>query len=151
MISLFSVVQQNISVETMRVSWDQSAQNAIAYEAQWRRNDGNWVNVPRSSTTSFDVPAFMPGATCACAINAAGNFRLGLIPKKTLTGKVGKSTETRRICDNADQPGDSPNPGSPGEYRGHTENGNSVHREQDFKPLCCRMFLIRPPNTPNWD
>lgn len=34
-----SVVQQNISVETMRVSWDQ-AQNAIAYEAQWRRNDG---------------------------------------------------------------------------------------------------------------
>ncbi|WP_251274959.1 hypothetical protein, partial [Enterobacter hormaechei] len=52
-ISSFSVVQQNISVETMRVSWDQ-AQNAIAYEAQWRRNDGNWVNVPRSSTTSFD-------------------------------------------------------------------------------------------------
>jgi predicted phage tail protein len=31
-ISSFSVVQQNISVETMRVSWDQ-AQNAIAYEA----------------------------------------------------------------------------------------------------------------------
>jgi predicted phage tail protein len=30
-ISSFSVVQQNISVETMRVSWDQ-AQNAIAYE-----------------------------------------------------------------------------------------------------------------------
>ncbi|HEM7928340.1 TPA: host specificity protein J, partial [Citrobacter farmeri] len=50
-ISSFSVVQQGISVETMRASWDQ-APNAIAYEAQWRRNDGNWVNVPRSSTTS---------------------------------------------------------------------------------------------------
>lgn len=58
-INSFSMVQQNISVETMRVSWDQ-AQNAIAYEAQWRRNDGNWVNVPRSSTTSFDVPGTQP-------------------------------------------------------------------------------------------
>ena len=54
-INSFSVVQQNVNVQTMRVSWDQ-AKNAIAYEAQWRRNDGNWVNVPRSSTTSFDVP-----------------------------------------------------------------------------------------------
>ncbi|MES0297205.1 host specificity protein J, partial [Citrobacter amalonaticus] len=38
-ISSFSVVQQGISVETMRASWDQ-APNTIAYEAQWRRNDG---------------------------------------------------------------------------------------------------------------
>lgn len=90
-ISSFSVVQQNISVETMRVSWDQ-AQNAIAYEAQWRRNDGNWVNVPRSSTTSFDVPGIYAGhyLVRVRAINAAEiSSGWGYSEEKTLTGKVG--------------------------------------------------------------
>ncbi|HAW6302326.1 TipJ family phage tail tip protein [Escherichia coli] len=90
-ISSFSVVQQNISVETMRVSWDQ-AQNAIAYEAQWRRNDGNWVNMPRSSTTSFDVPGIYAGRYLVRvrAINAAEiSSGWGYSEEKTLTGKVG--------------------------------------------------------------
>lgn len=90
-ISSFSVVQQNLSVETMRVSWDQ-AQNAIAYEAQWRRNDGNWVNVPRSSTTSFDVPGIYAGRYLVRvrAINAAEiSSGWGYSEEKTLTGKVG--------------------------------------------------------------
>lgn len=90
-ISSFSVVQQNISVETMRVSWDQ-AQNAIAYEAQWRRNDGNWVNVPRSSTTSFDVPGIYAGRYLVRvrAINAAEiSSGWGYSEEKTLTGKAG--------------------------------------------------------------
>ncbi|CAM6599262.1 phage tail protein [Enterobacter intestinihominis] len=90
-ISSFSVVQQNISVETMRVSWDQ-AQNAIAYEAQWRRNDGNWVNVPRSSITSFDVPGIYAGRYLVRvrAINAAEiSSGWGYSEEKTLTGKVG--------------------------------------------------------------
>ncbi len=90
-ISSFSVVQQNISVETMRVSWGQ-AQNAIAYEAQWRRNDGNWVNVPRSSTTSFDVPGIYAGRYLVRvrAINAAEiSSGWGYSEEKTLTGKVG--------------------------------------------------------------
>ena len=90
-ISSFSVVQQNISVETMRASWDQ-AQNAIAYEAQWRRNDGNWVNVPRSSTTSFDVPGIYAGRYLVRvrAINAAEiSSGWGYSEEATLTGKVG--------------------------------------------------------------
>ncbi|RTM81030.1 host specificity protein J [Enterobacter quasiroggenkampii] len=90
-INSFSVVQQNISVETMRVSWDQ-AQNAIAYEAQWRRNDGNWVNVPRSSTTSFDVPGIYAGRYLVRvrAINAAEiSSGWGYSEEKTLTGKIG--------------------------------------------------------------
>ncbi|EJU6618518.1 host specificity protein J [Salmonella enterica] len=86
-ISSFSVVQQNISVETMRVSWDQ-AQNAIAYEAQWRRNDGNWVNVPRSS----DVSGIYAGRYLVRvrAINASEiSSGWGYSEEKTLTGKVG--------------------------------------------------------------
>lgn len=90
-ISSFSVVQQNISVETMRVSWDQ-AQNAISYEAQWRRNDGNWVNVPRSSTTSFDVSGIYAGRYLVRvrAINASEiSSGWGYSEEETLTGKVG--------------------------------------------------------------
>ena len=90
-ISSFSVVQQGISVETMRVSWDH-AQNSIAYEAQWRRNDGNWVNVPRSSTTSFEVPGIYAGRYLVRvrAINAAEiSSGWGYSPEKSLTGKVG--------------------------------------------------------------
>ncbi|MFP2513967.1 TipJ family phage tail tip protein [Buttiauxella agrestis] len=90
-INSFSVVQQGISVETMRVSWDQAA-NAISYEAQWRRNEGNWVSVPRSSTTSFDVPGIYTGRYMVRvrAINAAEiSSGWGYSAEKTLTGKVG--------------------------------------------------------------
>lgn len=90
-INSFSVVQQNVNVQTMRVSWNQ-AKNAIAYEAQWRRNDGNWVNVPRSSTTSFDVPGIYAGRYLVRvrAINAAEiSSGWGYSEEKTLTGKDG--------------------------------------------------------------
>lgn len=90
-INSFSVVQQNVNVQTMRVSWDQ-AKNAISYEAQWRRNDGNWVNVPRSSTTSFDVPGIYAGRYLVRvrAINAAEiSSGWGYSEEKTLTGKDG--------------------------------------------------------------
>lgn len=90
-IESYSVVQQGISLETMRVHWD-SVQNAIAYEAQWRRNDGNWVNVPRSSTTSFEVPNIYTGRYLVRvrAINAAEiSSGWGYSTEKTLTGKVG--------------------------------------------------------------
>ncbi len=90
-INSFSVVQQNVNVQTMRVSWDQ-AKNAIAYEAQWRRNDGNWVNVPRNSTTSFDVPGIYAGRYLVRvrAINAAEiSSGWGYSEEKTLTGKDG--------------------------------------------------------------
>ncbi|WP_253940405.1 TipJ family phage tail tip protein [Enterobacter sichuanensis] len=90
-INSFSVVQQNVNIQTMRVSWDQ-AKNAISYEAQWRRNDGNWVNVPRSSTTSFDVPGIYAGRYLVRvrAINAAEiSSGWGYSEEKTLTGKDG--------------------------------------------------------------
>lgn len=90
-IDSYSVISQGMSLETMRVTWD-SAANAISYEAQWRRNDGNWVNVPRSSTTSFEVPSIFSGRYLVRvrAINAAEiSSGWGSSPEKTLTGKVG--------------------------------------------------------------
>lgn len=90
-IDSYSVVQQGLSVETMRATWS-AVNNAIAYEAQWRRNDGNWVNVPRSSTTSFEVESIYAGRYLVRvrAINAAEiSSGWGYSEEATLTGKVG--------------------------------------------------------------
>ena len=87
-----SVVNQGISVETMQVNWS-AVSGAIAYEAQWRRNDGNWINVPRSSTTSFEVSGIYAGRYLVRvrAINAAEiSSGWAYSEKKTLTGKVGE-------------------------------------------------------------
>ncbi|HFF8811001.1 TPA: TipJ family phage tail tip protein [Klebsiella pneumoniae] len=87
-----SVVNQGISVETMQVNWS-AVSGAIAYEAQWRRNDGNWINVPRSSTTSFEVSGIYAGRYLVRvrAINAAEiSSGWAYSEEKTLTGKVGE-------------------------------------------------------------
>ncbi|HHS9735870.1 TPA: TipJ family phage tail tip protein [Klebsiella pneumoniae] len=87
-----SVVNQGISVETMQVNWS-AVSGAIAYEAQWRRNDGNWINVPRSSTTSFEVSGMYAGRYLVRvrAINAAEiSSGWAYSEEKTLTGKVGE-------------------------------------------------------------
>ncbi|MEM7839153.1 host specificity protein J [Morganella morganii] len=90
-ISSYSVVNQGISIETMQVTWS-PAENAIAYEAQWRRDDGNWINVPRNATTSFDVPGVYSGRYLVRvrAINAAEiSSGWGYSEETRLTGKVG--------------------------------------------------------------
>ncbi|EJG9789655.1 TipJ family phage tail tip protein [Klebsiella pneumoniae] len=87
-----SVVNQGISVETMQVNWS-AVSGAVAYEAQWRRNDGNWINVPRSSTTSFEVSGIYAGRYLVRvrAINAAEiSSGWAYSEEKTLTGKVGE-------------------------------------------------------------
>ena len=87
-----SVVNQGISVETMQVNWS-AVSGAIAYEAQWRRNDGNWINVPRSPTTSFEVSGIYAGRYLVRvrAINAAEiSSGWAYSEEKTLTGKVGE-------------------------------------------------------------
>lgn len=92
LLTSFSVVNQGISVETLQANWD-AVQNAIAYEAQWRRNDGNWINVPRSSTTSFEVSGIYAGRYLVRvrAINAAEISSCWAYSEdKTLTGKVGE-------------------------------------------------------------
>ena len=91
-ITSYSIINQGISIATMRATWPE-VKNAIAYEAQWRRNDGNWINIPRSSTTSFDVSGIYAGRYMVRvrAINAA-EISSGWTSSKevVLTGKVGE-------------------------------------------------------------
>ncbi|MBG6028304.1 DUF1983 domain-containing protein [Proteus mirabilis] len=90
-IDSYSMVSQGVSIETMRAQWPQ-VENAISYEAQWRRNEGNWVNMPRSSINSIEVPNVYSGRYLVRvrAINASEiSSGWGYSEEKTLTGKMG--------------------------------------------------------------
>ncbi|WP_420915552.1 TipJ family phage tail tip protein [Moellerella wisconsensis] len=90
-ISSYSSVNQGISVETLLCQWEPT-DNAISYESQWRRNDGNWVNVPRSSVTSFEIQGVYTGRyqVRVRAINASEISSGWAYSQETaLTGKQG--------------------------------------------------------------
>ncbi|WP_058911135.1 TipJ family phage tail tip protein [Entomohabitans teleogrylli] len=103
-IETFSVVNQGIHVDHMRVNWSPAA-NAVAYEAQWRRDNGNWVNVPRGSTTSFEVSGVYAGRYLVRvrAINAAEiSSGWAYSQETTLAGKVGKPAAIAGLTASAD-------------------------------------------------
>ncbi|HCK4347944.1 TPA: phage tail protein [Pseudomonas aeruginosa] len=59
-IKAFTKVDQGLAVTSLSASWD-AAPNAVAYEAEWRKDSGNWVRVPRTSALGFDVPGVYAG------------------------------------------------------------------------------------------
>lgn len=90
-ISSYSQVNQGISFTTLRVDWD-AVENAITYEAQWRRDNNNWVSVPRTSTCGFEVDGIYAGRyqVRVRAINASEISSVWANAQETtLTGKVG--------------------------------------------------------------
>ncbi|CDM90559.1 host specificity protein J [Xenorhabdus bovienii] len=90
-ISSYSVVNQGIAVTTLRVTWEATA-SAIAYEAEWRRDNGNWISAPRTSTQGFEIPNIYAGRYQARvrAINAAEISSLWAnAPETHLKGKEG--------------------------------------------------------------
>ena len=90
-IESYSQVSQGIAVTTMRVAWD-SVSGAIAYEAEWRKDSGNWVSVPRTSTQGFEVPGIYAGRYLVRvrAVNAMDASSVwSFSDEVALTGKVG--------------------------------------------------------------
>ncbi|WP_252590822.1 MULTISPECIES: host specificity protein J [unclassified Enterobacter] len=87
----YSTVNQNIAITTMRVAWD-SVQGAVAYEAEWRRDSGNWVSVPRMSSLGFEVQGIYSGRYLVRvrAVNASDVSSVWATSSEVnLTGKVG--------------------------------------------------------------
>ncbi|QEU15166.1 DUF1983 domain-containing protein [Enterobacter hormaechei] len=85
-------VEQGIGITTMVVTWD-TVKNAVAYEAQWRQNNGDWINVPRTGNTRFEVDGIYAGRYVVRirAVNALDIASLWATSAETeLTGKVGK-------------------------------------------------------------
>lgn len=72
-ITSYSVIAQGIARQTAVFSWA-AADHAVAYEVQWRRNNSDWVNAPRTGTTRMEVTDIYAGAyLCRVrAINSGG-------------------------------------------------------------------------------
>lgn len=90
-ISSFSRIVQGMSVETMVIGWS-AVQYAKLYEVQWRKDGGNWNNVPRTATTQVDIEGIYAGeyqarARCISGGNVASPW--SALATATLTGKVG--------------------------------------------------------------
>lgn len=90
-ISSYSQVDQGIAFTTLRVDWE-AADSAIAYEAEWRRDNGNWINAPRTSTLGFEVNGIYAGRyqVRVRAINASEISSVWASAEETqLNGKEG--------------------------------------------------------------
>ncbi|WIE09925.1 TipJ family phage tail tip protein [Providencia rettgeri] len=90
-ISSYSQVDQGIAFITLRVDWE-AAESAIAYEAEWRRDNGNWINAPRTSTLGFEVNGIYAGRyqVRVRAINASEISSVWASAEETqLNGKEG--------------------------------------------------------------
>ncbi|ASL26248.1 phage tail protein [Azotobacter chroococcum] len=90
-IDSYSAVDQGIAVTTMRVSWP-AASGAIAYVAEWRKDDGDWVSVPRTSALGFEVTGIYAGRYVARvrAVSVVDVYSVWATSAETeLTGKTG--------------------------------------------------------------
>lgn len=72
-VSSFSPIEQGIATHVLTISWTAPA-NAVAYDVEWRRDDGEWVKAGRVTTTSVDIPGIYTGLYVARvrALNALG-------------------------------------------------------------------------------
>jgi len=90
-ISEYSAIFQGLSVATLRVTWDR-AESAIAYEAEWRRDNGNWIPAPRTSTLGFEIPGIYAGQYQA-RVRAINPSEISSVwanaLEATLSGKMG--------------------------------------------------------------
>lgn len=69
-ITSYETVNQGSRSTTMRAEWDAvlgkktaagTIGGAVAYEAQWRRGSNNWISVPRTGVTDFEVSGIYEG------------------------------------------------------------------------------------------
>ncbi|WP_321849694.1 host specificity protein J [Burkholderia diffusa] len=59
-ISTYSAVDQGISKTTMVIAWD-SADHAVTYLPEWRKDNGEWVTVARTGGLQVEVPGIYQG------------------------------------------------------------------------------------------
>ena len=89
-ISTYSAIDQGISKTTMVIAWD-AADNAVTYLPEWRKDNGEWVSVPRTGGLQVEVPGIYQGRYVARvrAQNVMNVTSLPAVSAETmLTGKT---------------------------------------------------------------
>lgn len=83
-------VNQGITVTTLIIVWDQ-VKDAVAYDVEWRKDDGDWIKLPRTGNISIEVDGVYSGNYLA-RVRAVSAFDAVSKPTtSTLTAIVGKA------------------------------------------------------------
>ena len=90
-------VDQGIAVSTMTIAWP-AVDGAVGYDVEWRKDNGNWIRLQRTGTTSVDVTGIYAGAYLA-RVRAVSAFDITSIWRSsTLTEMVGKEGEPPAVA-----------------------------------------------------
>ncbi|WP_079902473.1 host specificity protein J [Salmonella enterica] len=99
-VSSYDTVRQGQRVTTLTASWDAPVDkdgklqsDVIAYRAQWKRGNNEWVNVPETGLRNIEVPGIFEGdyLVRVRAINSGGASSLWATSALThLTGRTGE-------------------------------------------------------------
>lgn len=104
-VTSYSRIVQGMSIETMVVSWDK-VPYASYYEMQWRKDNGNWQNTPRTAAIETEVEGIYKGNyhVRVRAISAGDNSSVwSAIVTKALTGKDGMPTKPLNLTASTDE------------------------------------------------
>ncbi|MBK4989753.1 TipJ family phage tail tip protein [Pseudomonas sp. S36] len=85
------MIDQGIAVSTMTIAWP-AVQGAVAYDVEWRKDNGNWIRLQRTGAASVDVVGIYAGAYLA-RVRSVSAFDITSIWKSSdltqLNGKEG--------------------------------------------------------------
>lgn len=85
------IIDQSIAVSTMTIAWP-AVEGAVAYDVEWRKDNGNWIRLQRTGAASVDVVGIYAGAYLA-RVRAVSAFDITSIWKSSvltqLNGKEG--------------------------------------------------------------
>ncbi|MFK3945610.1 TipJ family phage tail tip protein [Pseudomonas fulva] len=85
------MIDQGIAVSTMTIAWPAVA-GAVAYDVEWRKDNGNWIRLQRIGAASVDVVGIYAGAYLA-RVRSVSAFDITSIWKSSdltqLNGKEG--------------------------------------------------------------
>lgn len=90
-VSSYTYLEQTMAVTSMNVTWP-AVDGASSYEAEWRKDGGDWRTVGKTYATTFDVKGIYKGGYEARvrAVNSQGTKSAWTISALTpLDGKVG--------------------------------------------------------------
>ena len=59
-----TAIAQGLAVTTMTVTWPAVA-GAVGYDVEWRKDNGNWIKVQRTGSTSVDIVGIYAGSYLA--------------------------------------------------------------------------------------
>lgn len=90
-VSAYDTIFQGQRIKTMAATW-LAVEGAVSYEAQWKRDNNDWINTLPTTSCSIEVNGIFAGnyTVRVRAVNSGGiSSQWGVSPTVTLQGRVG--------------------------------------------------------------